>query len=169
MEPLEDRRPKLCKIFARKSVRHPKHKFWFQQNAGSVNTRSSKPNFKIPLHRLARFQRKSNTLSYKSSESSLKWQSINLNTVHRVVPVDVDAYTLPCLVCNQKHCYLSPRNKPLIIIIINFRLLMSNPNYPGGGRNYHPLSENHDFSGTEPPLDLWPDQSVNSSLSVLVQ
>ena len=26
-----------------------------------------------------------------------------------------------------------------------------NPNYPGGGRNYHPLSENRDFSGTEPP------------------
>ena len=120
MEPLEDRRPKLCKIFARKSVRHPKHKFWFQQNAGSVNTRSSKPNFKIPLLKLARFQRKSNTLSYKSSESSLKWQSINLNTVHRVVPVDVDAYTLPCFVCNQKHCYLSLRNKLLIIIIIYY-------------------------------------------------
>ena len=25
-----------------------------------------------------------------------------------------------------------------------------------GGRNYHPLSENRDFSGTEPPLDLRP-------------
>ena len=24
----------------------------------------------------------------------------------------------------------------------------------GGGRNYHPLSENRDFSGTEPLLDL---------------
>ena len=32
-----------------------------------------------------------------------------------------------------------------------------NPNYPGeGGRNYHPLSENRDFSATEPPLDLRP-------------
>ena len=26
----------------------------------------------------------------------------------------------------------------------------------GGGRNYHPLSENHYFSGTKPPLDLKP-------------
>ena len=31
-----------------------------------------------------------------------------------------------------------------------------NPSYPEGGRNYHPLSENRDFSGTEPPLDLKP-------------
>ena len=31
-----------------------------------------------------------------------------------------------------------------------------NPNYPGGGRNYHPLSENRDFSATEHPLDLRP-------------
>ena len=32
-----------------------------------------------------------------------------------------------------------------------------NPSYPwGGGRNYHPLSENRDFSGTEPLLDLRP-------------
>ena len=31
-----------------------------------------------------------------------------------------------------------------------------NPNYPGRGRNYHPLSENRDSSGTEPPLDLRP-------------
>ena len=30
-----------------------------------------------------------------------------------------------------------------------------NPNYPGG-RTYHPLSENRDFSGTEPLLDLRP-------------
>ena len=29
--------------------------------------------------------------------------------------------------------------------------------FPGGGRGpyYHPLSEIHDFSGTEPPLDCW--------------
>ena len=31
-----------------------------------------------------------------------------------------------------------------------------NPSYPEGGRNYHPLSENCDFSGPEPPLDLRP-------------
>ena len=31
-----------------------------------------------------------------------------------------------------------------------------NPNFPGGGRNYHPLSENRNFSATEPPLDLRP-------------
>ena len=32
-----------------------------------------------------------------------------------------------------------------------------NPNFPWGGRGpyYHPLSEIHDFSGTEPPLDCW--------------
>ena len=27
---------------------------------------------------------------------------------------------------------------------------------PGRGRNYYSLSENRDFSGTEPPLDLRP-------------
>ena len=31
-----------------------------------------------------------------------------------------------------------------------------NPSYPEGGRNYHPLSENCDFSETELPLDLRP-------------
>ena len=33
-----------------------------------------------------------------------------------------------------------------------------NPNYPGGGagRNYFPLSENLNFSGTEPPFGLRP-------------
>ena len=31
-----------------------------------------------------------------------------------------------------------------------------NPNYPGGGRNHHPLSETRDCSGTEHPLDLRP-------------
>ena len=28
----------------------------------------------------------------------------------------------------------------------------------GGGRNHHPISENQDFSGTEPPLDLRPNR-----------
>ena len=31
-----------------------------------------------------------------------------------------------------------------------------NPIYPEGGRYYHPLSENLNFSGTEPPLELKP-------------
>ena len=40
-----------------------------------------------------------------------------------------------------------------------------------GGTFRPPLSENRDFSGIEPPLDLrWTsDQSVNSGLSIVVQ
>ena len=34
--------------------------------------------------------------------------------------------------------------------------MIINPNYPGGGRNHHPLSETRDCSGTEHPLDLRP-------------
>ena len=33
--------------------------------------------------------------------------------------------------------------------------------HSGGGRNYHPLSENRDFSGTETPLDLRPVCKLN--------
>ena len=43
--------------------------------------------------------------------------------------------------------------------MIPFYLLISNITEGGGGwggRNYHPLSENRNFSGTEPPLDLRP-------------
>ena len=45
------------------------------------------------------------------------------------------------------------------MIYVNSQQIQCDPNYPGGGgggRNYHPLSENRDFSGTEPPLDLRP-------------
>ena len=31
-----------------------------------------------------------------------------------------------------------------------------NPNSPEGGGDHHPLLENSNFSGTEPPLDLKP-------------
>ena len=56
MEPLEDRRTKLCTTFAKKCLKHPKHSAWFQHNVGAANTRSFKPNLKLPLHRLARFR-----------------------------------------------------------------------------------------------------------------
>ena len=56
IEPLEDRRIKLCLTFAKKSLKHPKHSAWFQYNVGAANTRSSKPNLKVPLYRLARFR-----------------------------------------------------------------------------------------------------------------
>ena len=37
-------------------------------------------------------------------------------------PVDVETGTLPGLVCNPKHCYLSLENKTIIIIIIYYIL-----------------------------------------------
>ena len=56
MESLEDRRVKLCTTFAKKCLKHTKHSAWFQYNVGAANTRSFKPNLKVPLHRLARFR-----------------------------------------------------------------------------------------------------------------
>ena len=56
LECLETRRGKLCTTFARKSQRNPKHCDWFKSNEYTHNTRSSKPDLKVPLHRLARFR-----------------------------------------------------------------------------------------------------------------
>ena len=56
IECLETRREKLCRTFARKSQRNPKHCDWFKSNEYTHNTRSSKPDLKVPLHRLARFR-----------------------------------------------------------------------------------------------------------------
>ena len=49
-----------------------------------------------------------------------------------------------------------------LLFLVNHQTLfppqkyMLNPSECGGGRNHHPLSENHDFSGTKPLLDLRP-------------
>ena len=52
---LESRRTKLCTTFAQKSAKHPKHKHWFEPNQDVPETRSCKPEYKLPLARLGRY------------------------------------------------------------------------------------------------------------------
>ena len=54
LETLVCRRLQLCKKFAMKSSKHPKHSKWFVRNEPGPNTRSKKPDYKIPLCRLTR-------------------------------------------------------------------------------------------------------------------
>ena len=54
LETLVCRRLQLCKKFAMKSSKHPKHSKWFVRNEPGPNTRSKKPDHKIPLCRLTR-------------------------------------------------------------------------------------------------------------------
>ena len=56
LEKLKDRRVSLCRTFAKKSFKHPKHKHWFQPSKDAPNTRSVKPPLKEPLSRLARYR-----------------------------------------------------------------------------------------------------------------
>ena len=53
---LESRRLQLCVKFAKRCAKHPKHKAWFKPNENLPQTRSTKPNMKEPLYRLARFR-----------------------------------------------------------------------------------------------------------------
>ena len=52
---LESRRTKLCTTFAHKSAKHPKHKHWFEPNLDVPATRSCKPQYRLPLARLGRY------------------------------------------------------------------------------------------------------------------
>ena len=54
LETLVCRRLKLCKKFALKSSKHPKHSKWFVRTEPGPSTRSKKPEYKIPLCRLER-------------------------------------------------------------------------------------------------------------------
>ena len=57
LETLEGRRLQLCRTFATRAYNHPKHQMWFQQyEKVGAKTRSSKPEFKIPLARLDRYK-----------------------------------------------------------------------------------------------------------------
>ena len=56
LETLESRRVQLCSTFARKSAKHSKHENWFKLNEGGPDTRSAKAEYKVPLHRLARYR-----------------------------------------------------------------------------------------------------------------
>ena len=55
LETLESRRVKLCTTFATKSAKHPKHQTWFELS-DAPETRSIKPVYKVPLHRLKRYK-----------------------------------------------------------------------------------------------------------------
>ena len=54
LETLVVRRFKLCKNFAVKTSKHPKHSKWFAKTKSGANTRSDKPIYKMPLCRLTR-------------------------------------------------------------------------------------------------------------------
>ena len=57
METLADRRTNLCRTFALKASKHPKHRNWFKLNEiNGVDTRSTKTKYKTPITRLSRFQ-----------------------------------------------------------------------------------------------------------------
>ena len=56
LDSLEDRRVKICERFAKKTLKHPKHKSWFVKNQNVPTTRSAKPNLRPPLYRLKRFR-----------------------------------------------------------------------------------------------------------------
>ena len=56
LESLETRRLSICEKFAKKSLKHPKHKSWFVVNNRGADTRSMKPDLKPPLCRLNRFK-----------------------------------------------------------------------------------------------------------------
>ena len=45
MDSLENRRQKLCKKFARKAIKNPKHQKWFKLNTVTVDTRQKHPKF----------------------------------------------------------------------------------------------------------------------------
>jgi hypothetical protein len=58
LETLASRRRKLCKNFAVKASKHPKHNHWFVKNKPpGPNTRSDKSEYKPPLGRLERFKK----------------------------------------------------------------------------------------------------------------
>ena len=54
LETLASRRLKLCKKFADKASKHPKHSKWFVKTHPRPNTRSSKQIYKMPTCRLTR-------------------------------------------------------------------------------------------------------------------
>ena len=54
LETLSLRRLKLCKKFAEKASKHPKHSKWFVMTKPGLNTRSDKQTYKMPICRLAR-------------------------------------------------------------------------------------------------------------------
>ena len=57
LEMLSDRRTKLCKNFASKALKHPKHSHWFVTKEPGPDTRSEKLAFKPPLCRLSRLKK----------------------------------------------------------------------------------------------------------------
>ena len=57
METLADRRTNLCKSFALKASKHPRHGAWFKPNeVKGVDTRSIKTKYATPITRLSRFK-----------------------------------------------------------------------------------------------------------------
>ena len=124
LETLENRRTQICKNFALKASKHPKHQAWFKVN-DPVGTRSEKPGFRVPLGRLQRYI--NSPIPYLTSLLTNQWEICILQlrlciTSHFqwiIVSESMCTYTLPGFVCKHNLCYLSHLdNKPFIIIII---------------------------------------------------
>ena len=121
LETLVLRRSKLCTTFAVKTSKHPKHSEWFVKSDPGPNTRSKKPNYKIPLCRLSRT--KKGPIPYlKSPLNSIEWMYINKHK--QTLPNSYsakqatrrselwqlrewDLIALHCFVCNHYLCCLS--------------------------------------------------------------
>ena len=56
LDPLKERRDKLCLKFVKKAEKHPKHKNWFQPNRNAVNTRMEKTKYTEVFARHKRFK-----------------------------------------------------------------------------------------------------------------
>ena len=65
LETFVSRRLKLCKKFAVRTSRNPNPSEWFIRSEPEPNTRSDKPEYKIPLCRLSRTRKGPHTLPNK--------------------------------------------------------------------------------------------------------
>ena len=73
LKQLAIRRTTLCYKFALKASKHPKHMNWFVKTGRhGPNTRGVKMDYKQPIHRLVRYQKKSNTISNKLVKQAYK-------------------------------------------------------------------------------------------------
>ena len=57
LDTLFERRRKLCKTFAKRSLKHPKFKHWFKPRTLMPNARSKKPKFCSVYSQTSRFQK----------------------------------------------------------------------------------------------------------------
>ena len=69
---LEERRQKLCKKFALKSLKHPKHMSWYKVNKKVSGTRQKQPTFCNVVSRTTRFEK--SPISYLTKILNKCWK-----------------------------------------------------------------------------------------------